>query len=115
MIPSPEEVVEKSLQILKKDKYIEGFLHSKKNSQLDCNGVDFIIIMPGGIFIPLQVKGKKEALKKHLKKHPHIKPCIVISKKERKRNNAPQIIKSKIKRILKGYLRAVQKKIAQIM
>ena len=79
-----EDVVEEVLERLKKDSIISGFLRNRPNDRLDSEGIDFLIFLPSGFALPLQVKtkngrySKEERLKEHLRKHPCVKFLICV-------------------------------------
>ena len=89
---NPEDVVEKSLQILKDKHFIAEFIRSPKNDFYDKEGMDFIIILEQeGIALLLQVTGDKDCVKRHYVNHPHIRWVMVVDR------NRPSFVAKKIK------------------
>lgn len=104
-----EDVVEEVLRKLKRDSLISGFLRNRSNDRLDSEGIDFLIFLPNGYAIPLQVKTangrypKEEKLKEHLRKHPCVKflICVQTNFFHSKRERLYKIVEQELKSILK--------------
>lgn len=77
-----ENIVETVLHDLVKRSKIASFNRSKHNDNLDASGIDFLIILNGGLAVPLQCKTyskkNKERLLEHERKHPEIKYIIFV-------------------------------------
>ncbi len=73
----PEEIIEKSLEKMLIDKKIDKYHRAQANSDLDRQGIDFIITHKG-TDIPLQVKGLFHEIKiyRHFTKYIH--PMIFV-------------------------------------
>ena len=89
-----EQVTEEALKILKETNIICEFHHSKKNGELDVDGIDFLIFLNNGLCLPLQVKGSHFKQKQHPRKHPHIRFILIVKR------NKPKIIAKKLKRLI---------------
>lgn len=89
-----EQVAESALKLLKTTNVICEFHHSKKNGELDADGIDFLIFLNNGLCIPLQVKGAHFKQNQHLRKHPHIRFILIVKR------NQPKIIAKKLKRLI---------------
>lgn len=89
-----EQVAETALKSLKETNVIREFHHSKKNGELDADGVDFLIFLNNGLCIPFQVKGARFKANQHLRKHPHIRFILIVKR------NKPEIIAKKLKRLV---------------
>ena len=104
-----EDVVEEVLKKLKSESIISGFLRNRKNDYLDREGIDFLIFLPNGFALPLQVKtangryGKEEKMKEHLRKHPCVKflICVQINFFNSERERLYKIVEQELKSMLK--------------
>lgn len=107
-----EDVVEEVLEKLKSESVISGFLRNRPNDRLDSEGIDFLIFLPSGFAMPLQVKTKngrypkEQKLKEHLRKHPRVKFLICVpthllpSERDRLYEIVEQELKSMLRRVL---------------
>lgn len=81
-----EDAVETVLQRLKEKGEILGFLRNRSSDRLDEEGIDFLIFLPRGFAMPLQVKtcnsnDKREydyKLREHKRKHPLVEFLICV-------------------------------------
>ncbi|MDO8430095.1 MAG: hypothetical protein Q7S73_01895 [bacterium] len=81
-----EDVVGKVLNKLKEEGLIAGFLQNRQSDRLDEEGIDFLIFLPSGFALPLQVKtcnsnDKRQydgKLQEHKRKHPLVKFLICV-------------------------------------
>lgn len=81
-----EDAVETVLKRFQKKGEILGYLKNRSSDRLDEEGIDFLIFLPSGFAMPLQVKtcnsnDKREydyKLKEHTRKHPLVKFLICV-------------------------------------
>ena len=108
-----EDVVEKVLNKLKGEGVIAGFLRNRQSDRLDEEGIDFLIILPSGFALPLQVKtcnsnDKRQydgKLQEHKRKHPLIKFLICV--KTNLLANESERLYSLVERDLRSMMRRI--------
>lgn len=106
-----EDAVETALQRLQEKGEILGFLKNRSSDRLDEEGIDFLIFLPSGFAIPLQVKtcnsnDKREydyKLKEHARKHPLVKFLICV--RTNLLINEPERLYAIVERDLKSIMR----------
>lgn len=77
--PKNEFRVIESLPILQQiNPLVTGHHHSKRNGEMDSEGIDVTIFLRNGFAFIIQVKSSNKKLDDHFKKYPHI-PVIIIS------------------------------------
>ncbi|GEM_PF-1472546 len=115
-MPKPEnaaeDTVEEVLKKLKSESVISGFLRNRPSDRLDSEGIDFLIFLPSGFALPLQVKtsngrySKEEKMEEHLRKHPCVKFLICVqtnlipSERERLYAMVERDLKSMLRRVI---------------
>ena len=101
-----EEIIQTTLQGLKKEKLIATFIRSNKNDYLDQAGIDFLIILNSGYAIPLKVKTDNENIEKgvndHKIKHPEIQfvLCVPTHRFRRDPEKIYKIVKAELRQHL---------------
>ena len=108
-----EDTVKTVLERLKESGSIIGFLRNRSSDRLDEEGIDFLIFLPNGFALPLQVKtcnnnDKREynyKLQEHKRKHPLVKFLICV--RTNLLVNEPELLYTCIERDLKSMLRQV--------
>lgn len=82
--PNSEDIVQRVLEKLEKEKLIAGFLRNRPSDRLDSEGIDFLIFLNNGKALPLQVKtfnrkySKEDKMREHLRKHPLVRNLICV-------------------------------------
>ena len=74
----PEDVAAAVLERFMEKGVILGYMHAKKNCELDCAGIDFLVFLPNGLCLPLQIKNCKKRIREHFIKHPCVKYILII-------------------------------------
>lgn len=76
-IPETELLFRETLEELKKENKISGFIHAKKNGDIDSNGIDFLVFLIGGLSVTVQIKSLSAKIEEHLRKHPLVQLVII--------------------------------------
>lgn len=104
------------LDKLKEDGEIFGYFWTKKNGELDRNGIDFLIMFRCGLAMALQIKSARSVVKRHYEKYPQI-PCMVVEDRHKLRNvrrRIQSLIRKRTERLLKRWPRSLEEKEGEI-
>ena len=88
---SAADITEEALKRLKNNRFIDGYIRLKDNGEIDCEGIDFLIILRKRIFtLIMQAKGSTKSrrhlnrmIHRHLKRHPYVDFVVGILLKKR--------------------------------
>lgn len=77
-----ETILKEVLSEMQKDGKIAGFIHSKRHDDYDIRGIDFMLFLNNGLFLPIQVKthsrNRKRCLERHFRLYPLIKFVLFV-------------------------------------
>lgn len=96
-----------ALKYLADRRVIPGFIVIRRNTIIDREGIDRLIVLPSGLVVAAQIKpkrsrhGLRKEIKRHIKSHPLIFCIFGIEKRHSARHLARRIVKKINKMIRK--------------
>lgn len=107
------ELVTKSiLEKLVKSGYLIGFIHAKPGSQLDAEGIDFLVFIYGGFMLPIQIKNRNKTavpaekiVKNHHRKHPNVQLILFVNTRRKNKKSYLRFLENKIKLFIRIHAR----------